>query len=135
MEAHVVPPGEGEPISQGERRTVAILAGRPELAVTESRYEPGERGPDPHFHRRHSDAFYVLEGALVFEIADELIEAPAGTFVLVPPNVVHSFWNDGPARARFLNFHAPDEGFAESLRLRAAGDAEGAAAIFDSVDV
>lgn len=56
-EAHVVPPGEGEPITDRERRAVAILAGRPELAVTESRFEAGEHGPGPHFHRRHSDSF------------------------------------------------------------------------------
>ena len=115
MDAHVVPPGAGERITERAERTVALLADRDELSVTESRYEPGERGPDPHFHRRHCDSFFVLAGALVFEIAGERLDAPAGTFVLVPPEVEHTFENRTDTPVRILIVHAP-AGF--DLRLR-----------------
>lgn len=107
-------PGEGERISERLR----IKAGRPEVVVTESDYEPGGRGPDPHVHRHHVDSFWILEGRLAFALGpdgDE-VEAGAGSFALVPPNVVHTFRNPGPERARFLNFHAPGMGFDEYLR-------------------
>jgi mannose-6-phosphate isomerase-like protein (cupin superfamily) len=107
-------PGEGEAI--GER--IRIKAGRPEVVVTESRYEPGRRGPDLHVHRHHVDAFWILEGRLAFALGpdgDE-VEAGAGSFALVPPMVVHTFRNPGPDFARFLNFHAPGMGFDAYLR-------------------
>ncbi|MDQ3823125.1 MAG: cupin domain-containing protein [Actinomycetota bacterium] len=96
-------------------KRVVIKAGRDEIAVTESRYEPGRRGPEPHLHRLHADSFYVLEGELEFLLGEEKIRAPGGTFVLAPPRFVHTFWNPGPADARYLNFHAPGVGFDEYL--------------------
>ena len=39
------------------------------------------------------------------------MRVPAGGFVAAPPNVAHSFANEGAAEARFLNLHAPDTGF------------------------
>jgi mannose-6-phosphate isomerase-like protein (cupin superfamily) len=107
-------PGEGEAI--GER--IQIKAGRPEIAVTESRYEPGRRGPDLHVHHHHVDAFWILEGRLAFALGSDgdEVEAGVGSFALVPPDVVHTFRNPGPDPARFLNFHAPGMGFDEHLR-------------------
>jgi quercetin dioxygenase-like cupin family protein len=76
---------------------------RPELLVTElDRVPPA--GAAQHFHRQHSDAFFVLEGEVVFELAGEPVPAGAGTFVLSPPGAVHGF---RPPEGRFLNFHAP----------------------------
>jgi mannose-6-phosphate isomerase-like protein (cupin superfamily) len=54
------------------------------------------------------------------------VQAGPGTFVLVPPGVVHAFDNDSDSVARWLNFHGPSTGFADYLR----GDREG----FDSFD-
>src|SRR5438034_1899223 len=121
-------PGEGETITDRAERTVRILLSHELLDATWTRYEAGERGPDPHVHHRHTDAFYVLEGALVFGLGREIepVWAPAGTFVAVPPDVIHTFRNEGPERACFLNFHAPRSGFAGGLR----GNREG----FDSFD-
>jgi mannose-6-phosphate isomerase-like protein (cupin superfamily) len=95
---------------------VQIKADRSELVVTESLYGPGQSGPGPHVHREHSDCFYVLEGELVFEVGGERAVVSAGGFVLVPPEVVHTFRNEGPASARFLNAHAPGCRFADHLR-------------------
>jgi mannose-6-phosphate isomerase-like protein (cupin superfamily) len=88
------------------------------LVATWSVYEPGESGPETHVHHEHNDCFWVLEGSLVFEIGPDgkRIKARAGTFVAVPPLVAHTFRNEGPGAARFLNFHAPGKGFGEALR-------------------
>lgn len=113
-------PGDGETITDRAGRTVRILLAHELLDVTWSRYEPGERGPDPHVHREHVDSFFVLEGELVFGLGPQVeeVRAPAGTFVSVPQNVVHTFGNESDATAFFLNFHSPSGGFAESLRGR-----------------
>jgi quercetin dioxygenase-like cupin family protein len=109
---------EGEPLSDRAERTVRAVFEHPLIDVTWSRYETGERGPDPHVHHRHVDAFYVVEGELRFGVGADVepVAAPAGTFVLVPPEVVHTFANESGATARWLNFHAPSTGFIAHLR-------------------
>lgn len=123
---------DGERISDTERRTVVLIAASPELTVTWSRYASGERGPDLHVHREHTDAFYVLTGEISFEVGPraDRVRAPAGSYVAVPPNVVHTFVNASGDDATWLNFHAPDRGFA--AYLRAARDGHDAA--WDSFD-
>ena len=62
--------------------------------------------------------FFVLDGELVLQVGPELerMTAGPGTFVLVPPHVVHTFQHAGPAGACWLNLHAPSTGFADFLR-------------------
>jgi quercetin dioxygenase-like cupin family protein len=126
-------PGEGDVTTDRPERTTTILAGIDELAVLLFRYEPGERGPEAHVHHSHSDCFYVLDGELTVELGDaaEVLRAPAGTFVLVPPDVSHSFRNDSSATVRLLNIHAPSCGFHDVLRARRDGRDEPA---FDQHD-
>ncbi len=111
-------PGEGETIVDRPTRTIRILFSHELLDVTWTRHEAGERGAEPHVHREHTDSFYVLEGELTFRIGPDLerVTAPAGTFVAVPPNVIHGFDNETAEGARFLNFHAPSGGFADYMR-------------------
>lgn len=128
----VVGPGDGETITARERREVVLLADWEEFSMTRSRFAPGERGPDPHVHREHTDAFYGLEGELTFALGpeDERVRLPAGGFLAVPPNLVHSFVNEGSADAHFLNFHTPDGGFAAFVR----GARDGVEVAFDSFE-
>jgi len=128
----LVSPGDGETITDTERRHLVILAERDEISITRTRYAPGEHGPDPHVHREHTDAFYVLEGELTFVLGreNERIRVPAGGFAAAPPNVVHSFSNEGSVDAGYLNFHTPDKGFADYLR----GRRDGRDVPFDSFD-
>ena len=120
MEAILLGPGEGEAVSD----FVKIKLGCEELAVTESHYPPGKRGPDPHVHREHADCFWVLGGRLQFVVGPDLEprDAGPGTFVHVPPNVVHTFRNDGPGEAHFLNLHAPGKGFDDYMRAMRDGE-------------
>jgi mannose-6-phosphate isomerase-like protein (cupin superfamily) len=126
--AAVLAADDGEPLSDRAERTVRALYEHPLIDATWSRYEPGERGPDPHVHRVHSDAFFIVEGELCFGLGPEIeqVRATAGAFVLVPPHVTHTFGNESDAAVRWLNFHAPSTGFIASMR----GDREG----FDSFD-
>lgn len=105
-----------EVVTDRPERFVAIICASDQLDATISRYGDGERGPDEHVHREHADCFYVLEGSLVFGVGGERVTAGAGTFLLVPPMVVHTFWNESGADARFLNMHAPSGGFADYMR-------------------
>jgi mannose-6-phosphate isomerase-like protein (cupin superfamily) len=67
----------------------------------------GITGPDRpiaglHVHHRDDEAWYVLEGTLGFVRGDERLEAPAGSAVLVPRGVVHTFWTAGGGEARYV---------------------------------
>jgi mannose-6-phosphate isomerase-like protein (cupin superfamily) len=110
-----------EVVNDRPEHLVSLVVDTEELAVTESVYGSGERGPPPHVHHRHADGFLVVEGELTFTLRDGSFRAPAGTFVLVPPDVVHSFETIEGGSARFLNFHAPSCGFGEYLRGRNPG--------------
>jgi quercetin dioxygenase-like cupin family protein len=83
-----------------------VKVDRPELALLEITFDPGS-GVDPHFHKAHSDSFYVLEGAIEFHVGDEVLHATPGAYVLAPPNVVHWFRNVSDAPVRMLNLHTP----------------------------
>jgi hypothetical protein len=60
-----------------------------------------------HVHHADDEAWYVLEGALGFIRGEERIEAPAGSGVLVPRGVPHSFWNAAGAHTRYLIVMTP----------------------------
>src|SRR5712691_3236649 len=111
-------PGEGEAITDTAERELRILSDHDLLNLAWTRHVAGERGADPHVHKQHSDAFYVLEGQMTFGLGPELekVVAPAGTLVLVPQGVIHSFDNASDAEVRFLNVHAPSGGFVHYLR-------------------
>ena len=108
----------GESVSRSERREVWIVSALPTLTVTWSRYAAGEQGPGLHVHREHTDAFYVLDGTVRFRVGPDgkPIDVGAGGFVAVPPGIAHAFANESDAEANWLNFHAPDCGFASYLR-------------------
>jgi mannose-6-phosphate isomerase-like protein (cupin superfamily) len=111
-------PGEGEVVGDTPGRRTEILCDRPSLVATWSRRGPRRDGASPHVHRGHCDLFYVLAGELTFLVGPDREERvlPAGTLVLAPPLVVHGFRNGSDEELRYLNFHAPNGGFADYLR-------------------
>ena len=114
-EAIVIPPGEGEAIP-GEQRDFIVKAELPELELIEFTCEPEFDTVEPHVHRDKVDSFYVLEGELEFTLGEETVRAGPGSFVAAPPGFRHGFRNPGPERARFVNIHAPSDGFIERVR-------------------
>jgi quercetin dioxygenase-like cupin family protein len=117
-EPTVVPAGGGEVVGDAPDRRVEILADHDAVHVTWTRFGPRRDGADLHVHRCHTDLFYVLEGEFTLRLGLEgdTVTAPAGTLVRVPPLVVHGFRNASDRDVRYLNFHAPGEGFADYLR-------------------
>jgi mannose-6-phosphate isomerase-like protein (cupin superfamily) len=99
----------------------------PRYSISEWWLEPHTRGPGAH-HHPEDDVFFVLGGTMHVLVGDEWIDAPAGSFVLVPGGVTHSFENRGDERAGFLNISAPGDfephmtGIAPWFRTRAASD-------------
>lgn len=76
-------------------------------SVIEYHLPPSPASPPPHYHKVMQEVFYVLEGALQFTLDGKIIDAPAGTLVMVPPMAVHTFKNALDAPARFLIWFSP----------------------------
>jgi quercetin dioxygenase-like cupin family protein len=116
-EAHgiVSGPGEGERLTNGGR-TAFVKTDLPHLSVFEFHLDGHFEGPPLHTHSDQTDSFYVLEGEVEFTVEGRTFTAGPGTFVSAPPGVEHTFRKPGPTRARLLNIHAPDAGFADRLR-------------------
>lgn len=111
-------PGEGENYALGGSR-LSLKATRAEtdgaFFLSETTVEPGFPGPPLHVHHQLTDMFYVLEGTLTFQIGEETLEAPPGTFVCAPPETPHTFANRSGEPVRFLNFNTPG-GFEDYMR-------------------
>ena len=60
-----------------------------------------------HVHSREAEAFYVLEGTLLYQAADQLHELSAGSFIYLPAGVPHAFRITGRTPARFLGLVSP----------------------------
>ena len=101
----VVPPGSGT--RTGNVEFLALSEHTPRFNVSIIEMAPGRHGPPAHVHADEDDAFYILDGELAFLVGEEEIAAPAGTFVLVPPGVEHTFANRTADVVRILNIHAP----------------------------
>ena len=103
--AIVVPPGSGP--RAGNVEFLALSEHTPRFNLSIITMAAGREGPPPHVHHDEDDAFYVLDDELTFLLGDDEIAAPAGTFVLIPPGVLHTFANRTERPVRILNVHAP----------------------------
>ena len=110
--AVVVAPGEG--VRFGNVEFLGLSEHSPRLNVSVITMAPNAQGPESHVHAEEDDCFYILDGELTFELDEGDVTAPAGTFVLVPPGVEHTFRNALDRPTRVLNIHAP-AGFDQRL--------------------
>jgi quercetin dioxygenase-like cupin family protein len=67
---------------------------------------PTGLGPPPHRHD-WDEAYYVIEGALDFEIDGKAVRVERGDFAYLPRNTVHAFKGASPSPARVLIFAVP----------------------------
>jgi quercetin dioxygenase-like cupin family protein len=67
---------------------------------------PRGHGPPPHRHD-WDEAYYVIEGALDFEMDGKLVRIERGDFAYLPRNTVHAFKGASASPARVLIFAAP----------------------------
>jgi mannose-6-phosphate isomerase-like protein (cupin superfamily) len=101
----VVRPGEGT--RAGNVEFLALSEHTPRFNLSVITMAPRRHGPETHAHEDEDDAFYILDGELTFMLGEREVVAPAGTFVLVPPHVEHTFENRTDTPVRILNIHAP----------------------------
>jgi mannose-6-phosphate isomerase-like protein (cupin superfamily) len=94
----VVPPGKGHRVGNVEFLARSQDTRRFNLALIT--IGPHRNGPPPHSHESEDDSFYILEGEMTFLVDDDEVTAGPGTFVLVPPPVVHTFANRGDVAVR-----------------------------------
>jgi mannose-6-phosphate isomerase-like protein (cupin superfamily) len=124
-------PGEGEIIRIPLGRDIVVKATGPETggaySVLEFTAPAGGEFTIPHVHRGAEEGWYVLEGELTFRMADQTIHAPAGSFVLAPRGMLHSFGNMGTETARYLELFSPPgmERFFSDLAALAARSPNG----------
>jgi mannose-6-phosphate isomerase-like protein (cupin superfamily) len=119
--ALVVPPGAGTPIPV-PNAVLTLKAATAALSVFESARQGDDVGPPLHTHRGWTDLFYVLEDAFTFQLDGDLVEAPPGTLVLVPPGVAHTFRNarSDPSRMLVLTLPGGFEGYFADVNALAA---------------
>jgi mannose-6-phosphate isomerase-like protein (cupin superfamily) len=107
----VAGPAEGELISLGPIQMRILEDGRTtehRLGIGEITLPPHTEGPIQHRHAQHDEGFYVVAGAARFTVGNRTYDAPAGTLVMVPPGVPHTFANPGGQVAVILNTFTPD---------------------------
>lgn len=143
---HVVRPGEGRSVDLGvvSMRVLADSETVPGGSFTLAEFFGGGPGPwtVPHVHRGFEESFFVLEGAFSFTIGDQVLEATAGTYLLVPRDTIHGI-NAADGGGRFLTLMVPgglEKMFFElgSLPANAIRDPVARAAIsarYDSIPV
>jgi mannose-6-phosphate isomerase-like protein (cupin superfamily) len=71
------------------------------------RVEAGKAGPGAHSHEANEELFYVVEGTMTFQVGNEMVDTPTGTFLRVPAGVMHDFLNRTKEPAAVLNVFIP----------------------------
>lgn len=55
-------------------------------------YRASKGGEPPrHIHQNEEECFYILEGEFTFYIGEQVLNAPAGTWAVVPRGTEHTF--------------------------------------------
>jgi quercetin dioxygenase-like cupin family protein len=108
--AIVLGPGEGSVLTargsvMAFKATAATTHGS--FSFMERELPPGGRRPPAHVHLAAHEAFYVLRGWVRFWLDDDTAACEAGSFVLAPGGVRHTFANEDETPARLLILHAP----------------------------
>jgi putative ABC transport system substrate-binding protein len=86
-------------------------------------------GPPLHIHRAEDEFFYVLKGEFNFQLGDCITRAPAGSFVFIPKDTVHTFQHIGEEPGVLLGTVHPG-GFEGLFQDLPGADAERVKALF-----
>jgi quercetin dioxygenase-like cupin family protein len=92
------------------------------MSVTDVTVPANTAGPPLHTHD-FDEAFYMLEGELIFQVEDTLVTKRAGELSFAPRNLPHALANHSDAPARYVLVCTP-AGF-ERHWARAAAEAAG----------
>ncbi|MEN8078459.1 AraC family transcriptional regulator [Clostridioides difficile] len=59
----------------------------------------------PRHTHRTVEIYYFIDGSCKMDIGDEVITAHTGNIIIIPPNIVHSFYLDSPEKSKFIHIH------------------------------
>lgn len=68
---------------------------------------PGALAAPLHRHTHEDEISYVLEGEVTIQQGEEVTLTRAGTYVLKPRGIFHTFWNAASTPARLIEIIAP----------------------------
>jgi mannose-6-phosphate isomerase-like protein (cupin superfamily) len=108
--AVVLGPDEGRTYAMPTMRAVFKADGAEtadRFSVSEWWLDPQSGGPGPHSHEENDEIFYVIEGTPSLLVGTEWMDAPRGSFILIPAGITHDFANRTDARAGLLNVFIP----------------------------
>jgi quercetin dioxygenase-like cupin family protein len=112
----LVRPEQGRQYSMGRMRATFLADG----AQTACRYslfewwlEPRTRGPGEHANPE-DHIFYVLAGTLSLCLDGEWMDAPRGSYAVIPGGIAHDFENRGADPCGFLTINVPG-GFEQDM--------------------
>ena len=103
--AVIVPPGGG--VRFGNVEFLGLSEHSPRVNVSVITMAPGRNGPESHVHAGRGRRLLRARRRAHVPLGHGDVPAPAGTFVLVPPGVEHTFANRTATPVRVLNIHAP----------------------------
>ncbi len=104
-EPKIVLPGEGKPVAVPFHPTTLLLSENENesgLSFYEFRVPPKTAAAPPHIHTTEDEFFYVVSGEVSFLDRETVIVGAPGTFVSLPRNNLHAFWNDTDNEAVLL---------------------------------
>src|SRR5580692_1763619 len=101
----LIPPGAGHLLTaRGSIMAFKAVASETggDFSLMERTLPPGGRTPPPHRHTNCSEAFFVLDGVITFQLDEAELTGTAGDFLLVPRGAAHTFGNRADEPARLL---------------------------------
>jgi len=107
--APFVPPNTRETVSLWADRMTFNVTGEETggaYAILEYVAAPGSGSPF-HVHQNEDESFYILSGAMTFQLGESKFEAAAGSFVFIPRGLVHAFANKGAEAVTSLVILSP----------------------------
>ena len=107
----ILGPGEGRAYPMGRIRALfkadGVETGQA-YSISEWWLDANTKGPGAHSHPE-DDIFFVIEGTMSVLVGERWVDAPKGSFVLVPGGTTHDFENRSDHRAGVLNLSIPGE--------------------------
>jgi quercetin dioxygenase-like cupin family protein len=127
---YLVEPAEGKVALEGTVGVVTKVPGTATDGVIAIVEHPvaGRALVPPHVHQDHDEWSYILEGRIGARIGDDEFVAEAGSYILKPRRIPHTFWNPDDGPARILEIITPsglEEMFARFGELGARGELTG----------
>ena len=111
MPIRVIRPGGGELALSGPISARIIEDGSHtghRLGLVEATLQPGPAQPPQHIHHEHDEVFIVTAGKVRFTSGTDSADVEAGSVVVVPTGVPHTFSNPFDDVAVFIGTMTPD---------------------------